>query len=62
MAQLAREVIDSMGFATVGENVLISDRASFYNCPGISLGSNVRIDDFCVVSAGAGGIYIGNHV
>ena len=51
-----------MGFAGVGENAMISDRASFYNCAGISIGSNVRIDDFCVVSAGPGGIHIGNHV
>ena len=28
----------------------------------ISLGSNVRIDDFCVLSAGEGGITIGNYV
>ena len=51
-----------MGFAAVGTNVSISDRASFYNCAGISIGSNVRIDDFCVLSAGVGGIYIGDHV
>ena len=62
MAHLTREAIDCMGFAKVGENVMISDRASFYNCVGISIGSNVRIDDFCVMSAGAGGIHIGNHV
>ena len=62
MTHLTREAIDSMGFATVGDNIMISDRASFYNCASISLGSNVRIDDFCVVSAGAGGIHIGNHV
>jgi galactoside O-acetyltransferase len=54
--------IERMGFAFVGKNVLISDRASFYNCANISLGNNVRIDDFCVLSAGAGGIMIGNHV
>jgi galactoside O-acetyltransferase len=51
-----------MGFAAVGANVSISDRASFYNCAGISIGNNVRIDDFCVFSAGVGGIYIGDHV
>lgn len=62
MAWLNRSDIECMGFAAVGENVLISDRASFYNCPNISLGSNVRIDDFCVLSAGTGGIKIGNYV
>jgi galactoside O-acetyltransferase len=59
---ISREVIEQMGFATVGENVMISDRASFYNCAAISIGSNVRIDDFCVLAAGAGGIHLGNYV
>lgn len=62
MAKLSREVIESMGFAAVGDKVTISDRASFYNCASISIGSNVRIDDFCVVSAGLGGIVIGDYV
>lgn len=62
MSQLDRADIESMGFASVGENVLISDRASFHNCANIALGSNVRIDDFCVFSAGTKGIHIGNYV
>jgi galactoside O-acetyltransferase len=62
MARLSRAELESMGFASVGENVLISDRASFYNCSNISLASNIRIDDFCVLSAGVGGINIGNYV
>tara|TARA_R110000772_G_scaffold107988_8_gene210753 strand:- start:19802 stop:20338 length:537 start_codon:yes stop_codon:yes gene_type:complete len=51
-----------MGFGAVGENVLISDRASFYNCEKIFIGNNVRIDDFCVLAAGVGGISIGSYV
>jgi galactoside O-acetyltransferase len=62
MSTLARSVVESMGFASVGDNVLISDRASFYNCSQISLGNNVRIDDFCVLSAGQGEIVIGDYV
>ncbi|MDF1584213.1 MAG: acyltransferase [Methyloprofundus sp.] len=62
MAMLDRATILSMGFASVGENVLISDLASFYNCSNISIGNNVRIDDFCVLSAGDGGISIGNYI
>lgn len=62
MGHLKRDEIERMGFASLGLNVLISDRASFYNCERIALGSNVRIDDFCVLSAGAGGIEIGNFV
>jgi len=62
MAILSHAAIAQMGFRSVGDNVRISDRASFYNCAGIELGDHVRIDDFCVLSAGAGGIRIGNHV
>lgn len=51
-----------MGFASVGNQVCISDKASFHNCARISLGNNVRIDDFCVLSAGDGGIEIGSYV
>lgn len=62
MAMLSREAIEALGFASVGENVQISNCTSFYGTARITLGSNVRIDDFCVISAGVGGIMIGNHV
>lgn len=51
-----------MGFRFVAEGALLSDKASFHNCAAISVGRNSRIDDFCVLSAGAGGIDIGEHV
>lgn len=59
---LSREAIEMLGFASVGINVQISDKASFYGIDRIELGSNIRIDDFCVLSAGINGIAIGNHV
>jgi len=62
MAMLSRRDIESMGFASLGENVQISDKASFYGASRITIGSNTRIDDFCVLSAGEGGIEIGNHI
>lgn len=62
MAFLTREEIDSMGFQFVGENVYLSDKASYYNCKNISIGNNTRIDDFSVLSAGDEGIEIGNYV
>lgn len=62
MAFLSQEAIEKMGFFSVGENVQISDRASLYNVANVSFGNNVRIDDFCVLSAGVGGIRIGDHV
>lgn len=62
MAMLSRDAVEQMGFASVGDNVQISDRASFYGVALIALGDNVRIDDFCVLSAGVSGINIGQHV
>lgn len=59
---LSRETIEKMGFLSLGENLQISDRASFYGTGRIELGNNVRIDDFCVLSAGVGGIFIGDHI
>lgn len=62
MAFLSRDQVEAIGFAAVGINVLISDRASFYGASRIKIGNNVRIDDYCVLSAGVGGIHIGNHI
>jgi galactoside O-acetyltransferase len=62
MGRLSQADIVTMGFAHVGENVRISDKASFYGASHISIGDNSRIDDFCVISAGQGGVSIGCNV
>lgn len=62
MAMLTEQQLKSMGFASLGSNVMISERASLYNCQSIHIGNHVRIDDFAVLSAGEGGIWIGSHV
>jgi acetyltransferase-like isoleucine patch superfamily enzyme len=62
MAMLNRDIIERMGFASVGDNVQISDKASFYGLSRITLCNNIRIDDFCVLTAGVGGIVLGNYV
>lgn len=62
MAALNREAIEQMGFAEIGNNIMISEKASFHNCAKIKIGNNCRIDDFCVLSAGAGGITLGNYI
>src|ERR1051325_4290319 len=49
-------------FKHAGKGVKISSKASFYNPSNISIGDYTRIDDFCVISAGQGGIDIGKHV
>ena len=62
MGILTRLQIEAMGFACVGDNARLSDKASYYNCTNIVIGHNVRIDDFCVLSAGVGGIIIGSYI
>lgn len=53
------EELKTLGLKEYGENVLISRKASIYGAANITLGSNVRIDDFCVLS---GKISLGNYV
>src|ERR1019366_7467792 len=62
MAWLTDEQVREMGFACVGKNMMLSDKASYYNCKNIRIGNNVRVDEFCVLSAGMGGIDIGNYI
>lgn len=62
MAYLLDAELSELGLAGYGEGVRISDKASIHNAPAIRLGSHVRIDDFCILSAGAGGITFGDHI
>ena len=55
----SREELLKIGFKQVGINVKISRKASFYAPNKISIGNNVRIDDFCILS---GNITIGNYI
>lgn len=49
------------GFRHVGRNVMLSRLASIHGASRISIGDHTRIDDFCLLSAGEGGIEIGAH-
>lgn len=62
MAILNRDELLAMGFKSLGVNVSISKKCSIYGADRISISNNVRIDDFCVLSAGVHGIYIGSYV
>lgn len=53
------EELRMLGLASYGENVLISRNAKIYGANNISIGNNVRVDDFCILS---GKIKIGNNV
>lgn len=46
-------------FAWVGENVLVSTRAVFYEPEKMRIGANSRIDDFCLVT---GSVTLGRNV
>jgi len=53
------EELKKLGLGSYGDNVLISRNAKIYGASNIHIGSNVRIDDFCILS---GRIKIGNYV
>lgn len=50
--------LKELGLKHYGKDVLISRKTSIYGAENISIGNNVRIDDFCILS---GNITIGNH-
>lgn len=50
------------GFRSLGKNVRISSDARIYGEQNISIGDDVRIDDFAILSAANGFIEIGSHV
>jgi acetyltransferase-like isoleucine patch superfamily enzyme len=51
--------LKKLTFKAIGKDVLISRYARIYSMKTIEIGSNVRIDDFCLLS---GKIKIGNHI
>ncbi len=55
----SEEELKQLGLKEYGTNVLISRKASFYYFENISIGNNVRIDDFCILT---GNIQIGSFV
>jgi len=53
------EELSKLGLKKYGSNVLISRKCSIYSPEKISLGNNVRVDDFCVLSSD---ITLGSYV
>lgn len=53
------EELSKIGFGSIGKNVKISKKTSIYNPSRISIGNDVRVDDYCVLS---GHIILGNNV
>lgn len=53
------EELKSLPLKSFGKNVLISKKVSLYSNHEITIGNNVRIDDFCILS---GKIELGSHI
>lgn len=62
MGYLSLAELERIGFKSLGRNVSISSKASIYGAERIEIGDHSRIDDFCILSAGSGGIAIGRYV
>ncbi len=62
MGYLSIDQLNDIGFKAIGSNIKISEFARIYNPQNISIGNNVRIDDFAILSAGEGGITLGDYV
>lgn len=58
---LSKEELQKIGFKSIGDNVLISDKCSIYSPQNIEIGNNVRIDDFVILSPSTS-LKIGNYV
>lgn len=54
--------LKAIGFKKIGKSVQLSKKASIYNPGNIEIDDYSRIDDFCILSAGIGGIKIGRNV
>lgn len=61
---LTEQELSDYGFKSIGKNILISKKCSIYGAQNISLGSNIRIDDFCVISSTSGELELEgyNHI
>lgn len=55
----SEDELKEIGFRSYGSNLKISRFARFYSPQNISIGNNVRIDDFCILS---GNITIGSNI
>lgn len=56
-----RDELENLGFPQLGYNVFVSRYARLYGIEHLSISSNVRIDDFCVISVRQPST-IGNYV
>lgn len=54
-----RKELEEIGFANLGNDVLISRKSSIYGAEKMEIGNHVRIDDFCFLM---GNIRLGDYI
>ena len=58
---LSKDELQKIGFKSIGDNVLISDKCSIYSPHLIEIGNNIRIDDFVILSPSTS-LRIGSYI
>ncbi|HEX5210182.1 MAG TPA: hypothetical protein VFW22_00415 [Pseudolabrys sp.] len=58
---MPREVLETLGFARLGDEVLVHRTAVIVDCSKVSLGSRVRLDPFVIIST-RGGVEFGSNI
>ena len=56
------EDLNGFGFKSLGKNVKIKKNVGLYFTENISIGDNVRIDDFTIIVASKEPVVLGNNV
>ena len=54
--------LKALGFASLGEDIRVHRTALFWGTGHVHLGSHVRIDAYCVITAGPGEVKMGDYV
>lgn len=59
---LSAQALKEVGFASLGTDVSVHPSVEVFGAADVHLGSHVRIDCFCLLTAGPGVVRIGDHV
>lgn len=62
MSYYTESELRELGLKDFGERVRISRKISLYGAGNLAVGNDVRIDDFCVISAGENGVELGSFI
>ena len=59
---VSQKILEEHNFKSLGSNIKISSNVTIIGEENITLGSNVRIDDYTIISAKEGSLNIGSNV